>query len=92
MEIELLSEYHTKAVFDQPYLESLLSAWDAHYDYEDDDWTPPEPPDLPDPTLWPRARAEIMRRAVLLVARTDRTPDWLSDAIIDYAFEVHDGH
>ena len=52
----------------------------------------PDAPELVKYPRWRRARAEILRWAVLLVARLNRVPDWLSDAVIDYAFEVHHGH
>lgn len=79
-------------ILDADYLGTILREFDAYYGFDDFDLTPPDLPERPDPTLWRRVRGQIMRWAVLLVVRTDHAPDWLSDTIVDYAFEVHDGH
>ena len=79
-----------QATQDEVYLDDLLTEFVAlNYDrYFPESYPVKDPRGHP---LWRQALKGVMRRAVLLVVRTDYTPDWLSDAVIDYAFQVHDG-
>ena len=72
-------------ILDQVYLDTILAEFDAYYGFDDFDWTPPDPPDLPHLTLWRRTRALVGRRMAKLILRSNRTPDLLSDYALPLA-------
>ena len=83
----LTAKCPSRQILDRAYLNSLLVAFDTYCGLacEDIDWASPDPPDLPDPTLWRRTRADVSRKVALGLLHRDHIPGFIYDAILPSA-------